>query len=105
MRPAGSEISAGKTSLLADISGQEQQKQRSGHLLQAEAVLRTREAASPHIGGIFRGSLGDQRREIGIALDKARFELREKAEYVVGDEDLAVAGRRCADTDCRDGRR
>src|SRR5215469_7653119 len=64
-------------------------------------MLRGGEAAGPYLGGILCGGLVDQRRQLGVTFDEARLELREEAEDVVGDEDLAVAGRRRADPDRR----
>src|SRR5215469_4709706 len=88
-------------SLLIRWKNSENSEEGTLALFHAEAMLRTGEAAGPDVGGIFGGGGRDQRREFGIAAHKPWLELREEAEHVVGDEDLAVAGGRGADADRR----
>jgi len=64
-------------------------------------VLGRREAALPHLLGIFAGGRADFVAEAAIALDEFRRELGEEAEHVVDRQDLPVAGRRAADPDRR----
>src|SRR5260221_29610 len=64
-------------------------------------VLGGREAALAHILGVFARGGTDLVAEVAVALDEFGGELGEEAEHVVDDEDLAVAGRRAADTDGR----
>ena len=63
-------------------------------------LVGAREAARPHFGGIGLGRLADPLGEVVVALHEARRAL-EHPEHVVGDQDLAVARRRCADADHR----
>ncbi len=57
------------------------------------------------VGGIGGGGVGDLAAEIGIALHEPRSEIAEQAEDIFRHQDLAVAGRRCADADGQDGDR
>src|SRR5690349_15602480 len=68
----------------------------------AIGVLLGREAAGPDLLGILAHRFPDRVAEKAVALDEFRRELGEQAEHVVGDQDLAVAGRRAADPDRRD---
>src|SRR5690349_7172052 len=70
--------------------------------LHTEAMFRAGEASRSYVLGICLCSRGDHWRQFGIALDESRLEVGEDAEDIVGDEDLAVAGRRRADADRRD---
>src|SRR3954454_7929179 len=69
--------------------------------LGGEDMFGTGEAARAHIFGVCLGSFGDQGSQFGIALDELRGEIAEQANDVLGDQDLAVAGRRGADADGR----
>src|SRR6266446_1726041 len=64
-------------------------------------VLGRREAALPHLLGIFAGGRADLVAEAAIAFDEFRGELGEEAEHVVDYQDLPVTGRRGADPDRR----
>src|SRR2546421_2144946 len=64
-------------------------------------VLGGREAALPHLIGVFARCCADLVAEAAIALDEFRGELGKEAEHVVDHQDLPVAGRRAADPDRR----
>src|SRR5262249_17247237 len=65
-------------------------------------VVGGREAAGAHVLGILASGGGDIFAELAVAADEFRREVGEKAEHVIGHQDLAVARRRATDADRRD---
>src|SRR5688572_11512812 len=57
----------------------------------AEHVVRPREAAGAHVGGVVRGGRGDVVGQLGIAFHEARLEGAEQAQHVFRHQHLPIA--------------
>src|SRR5688572_33224373 len=68
-------------------------------LVDAIAVIVVGKLARPHVGGVRLQARHRDLREVGVALGELRLEVGERAQEIVGQQDLPVGARACADAD------